>query len=262
MVVREWGEIQQLYMTCIPRVSRGSRATQPAWVYWGLWALIGLFLILSLISLVSVFSPASLSVFGFEPLSLQRVLFLIPLLGALLVLGAFSRLFEKACANEFKMFYIAYGLRHYPWWRRGLYLHYARFLHALTNRTSPVSRETITRLRSFADIAGKPRLESRLLQPAYIVPYLFLLNALIIEVLKQTELLKGQMGIRILISYAFFLFIVLFTLKRLHVMNKWSGQAIDCTIQRFLQWAEHDIEASQRLKIRSPSMELPSSPES
>jgi hypothetical protein len=44
MVVREWGEIQQLYMTCIPRVSRGSRATQPTWVYWGLWALIGLIL--------------------------------------------------------------------------------------------------------------------------------------------------------------------------------------------------------------------------
>ena len=41
-----------------------------------------------------------------------------------------------------------------------------------------------------------------------------------------------------------------------------SDLAVDRTIQRFLQWAEHDMEETQRLNIRSPHTELPGSPES
>jgi hypothetical protein len=69
-----------------------------------------------------------------------KALFLI----ALPVGGASVRLIEKGFYNQFEIFYIAHGLMHYPWWRRRLYLHYALFLRALTDRPSPVSRETIT----------------------------------------------------------------------------------------------------------------------
>jgi hypothetical protein len=181
---------------------------------------------------------------------------------ATLVMGAFCRLSEKALAHEYKLFYITHGLRHYPWWRRRLYLHYALFLHELTNRASPVSRETITRLRSFADIARRPPPpESRLFQPAYIVPFVVLLNVFVTEILKQAELLKGLMGIRILYLAALAIFLIWGVLALWHWITA-SGQAVDRTIQRFLQWAEHDMEETQRLRIRSPHMELPSSPES
>jgi hypothetical protein len=263
MILREWGEIRQLYKACTPRLSRGWRVTQPAWVYWSIRALIGFVIILIPLTLIDVFNafgfPKLLSVFGFATLSLQQALVIISLLTA----WALVRLLEKAFANEFKMLYATYGLRHYPWWRRRLYLHYALFLRALTNRTSPVSREMITRLRSFADIAEKPPpLESRLLQPAYIVPFIVLLNVLITELLKQAELLKGRMGILILILYVSAILIIYVVLKMWHVVPTNSGQVIDRTIQRFLQWAEHDIEEAQLLKIRSPHMILPGSPES
>ena len=199
MVMREWGEIRQLYKSCRPRLPRRSHATQSAGVYW--WSIqavrgfgvISILLFGSIIPMVKIFGfPEPLSVFGFTIQHVQSALSIIVILLAVVLVF----LFEKAFANEFKTIYATYGLGHYPWWRRRLYLHYALFLCALMVRTSPVSREMITRLRSFADIAEKPLPpQSRLLQPAYIVPFIVLLNTFIIEILKQAELLKGQMGI-------------------------------------------------------------------
>ena len=263
MIMREWGEIRQLYKACRPQLPRRSRATQSAWGYWRIWALSSLCIILGLlVGVILVFKafgfPDPLSVFGF---TIQRVYPAFVII-AVLAVGVLIFLVEKAFADEFKIIYTTYGLRNHPWRRRRLYLHYALFLRALTERTSPVSREMITRLRSFADIAEKPPpLESRLLQPAYIVPFIVLLNVLITELLKQTELLKEwRMGILILFLYVFVLWMVYIVLKTWHMMSTDSGQSIDRAIQRFLQWAEHDIDEAQLLKIRSPHMILPVPP--
>jgi hypothetical protein len=34
MIMREWGEMRQLYFACSPGLTLWRRATQPAWVYW------------------------------------------------------------------------------------------------------------------------------------------------------------------------------------------------------------------------------------
>jgi hypothetical protein len=240
MIMREWGEIRQLYKTCRPGLPRLS---------WSIQAVRGFAFILILIWLMGSITPM-FKIFGF-PVQLALVT-IVMLLAVVLVF-----LFEKAFANEFKIIYATYGLGHYPWWRRRLYLHYALFLRALMDRTSPVSREMITRLRSFADIAEKPPpSESRLLQPAYIVPFIVLLNVLIAEILKRAELLKGQMGILTLISYVFFLWII-YVVITMGYAPIGSDLFVDRTIQRFLQWAEHDIEEKQLHRRRRLCEEIP-----
>jgi hypothetical protein len=191
-------------------------------------------------------------------LSLQQVLLL-----GVFVTGLLLYLFEKALANEFKMLYIAHGLRHHSWRRRRLYLHYALFLRALTDRMPPVTRETITQLNSFAEIAGEPPPpESRLLQPAYIVPYIVLLNALILELLKQANLLQGGMGIPILIVSVLVLVFIYGVLRVWYGVTNW-GQPEERSIQRFLRWADLDIEEeqllrTQRLRAAAPGPHGPS----
>jgi hypothetical protein len=93
------------------------------------------------------------------------------------------------------------------------------------------------------------------------VPFIVLLNVLITEILKDAHLLQGRMGILTLLCYIFVIYMVYTVLEMLHAVTK-SGQVVNRTIQRFLEWAEHDIEEAQRLKIWSPHMELPSSLES
>jgi hypothetical protein len=155
---------------------------------------------------------------------------------------------EKGFANKYKEIYTDYGLRHYPWRARRFYLHYTLFLRGLRDRISPPSRVTITQLRSFAEIAGRPPLpEPRLLQPTYIVPFIVLLNTLLLEALKHADLLKGPAGIVILILSTFLLVFLYGVLRVWYGVTNW-GQVVDRDIQRFLQWAESDIEEAQRLK--------------
>jgi hypothetical protein len=45
-------------------------------------------------------------------------------------------------------------------------------------------------------------------------------------------------------------------------LGRWGRKAKYQQILRFLQWAEHDIEEAQQLRIRSPHMIRPGSPES
>lgn len=101
--------------------------------------------------------------------------------------------------------------------------------------------------------------ESRLLQSAYIVPFIVLINILITEVLKQTEFLKGQMGVFIVGIFICLIVYVYFILYNVHTVTR-SNLVRDRTIQRFLQWAEHDIKEVQLLKSRYPHTELPGFP--
>jgi hypothetical protein len=90
------------------------------------------------------------------------------------------------------------------------------------------------------------------------VPYIVLLNTLILEVLKRADVLEGRKGIAILylyISALLMLFYVLWILRlRLRVTDR--------KLQRFLQWAEYDMEEAQLLRTRRPCMGLPGDPES
>jgi hypothetical protein len=190
--------------------------------------------------------PVSKSVSGFVEVMAQKVL---PVF-SLLCLGFSIFLIEKVYEREFATLYIIHGLKHYPWWQRRFYLHYALFLRALMDRTSPITCETITQLNSFAEIAGKPPLpESRLLQPAYIVPFIVLLNVLITEVLKQAEMLKGLVGVKTVIYCALTLLVLYHLLEMWHARTT-SGRMTDSTIRRFLQWAERDIEEENFLRTQ------------
>jgi hypothetical protein len=263
MVIKEWGEIRQLYTACRPRHATVLCTRHQAWAYWCILVLRILLIFLGLIVLIDMFGslipvsafgfPVSVSVFGFVTVRLW--------IGASsispLVIGLLCFVFEKACANKYKIIYTMHGLRHYPWWKRPLYLHYSLFLCALIERPSPASREMIAQLRSFADIAGRPPLpESRLLQPHYIVPYIVLLNLLLLEVLKKTNFLEGREGILILFLCVYVLVAVYGFLREWHRVTKW-GQSEDRNIQRFLQWAECDIEEAQLLRTRRLRAEMP-----
>jgi hypothetical protein len=240
MVIKEWGEIRQLYTDCMPRPS----TLLPAWVNWCTWTIAGVFVLITLITIASIFIPANTfglpvfrSVFDFVTAIPQTVVYVL----SSLLIGALVTLIEKTYANEFKKIYMTHGLRQYPWWRRRFYLHYALFLRALTDRTPPLTREIITQLNSFADIAGPPPPpESRLLQPAYIVPFIVLLNALITEVLKQADLLKWPIGVVTLACYIGYIGLIYYVLT-MSVVATTSGRVTDRTIQRFLQWAERDM---------------------
>src|SRR4030095_5575724 len=104
MIMREWGEIRQLYKACRPQLPRRSRATQTAWGYWRIWALNSLCIILGLlVGVILVFKafgfPDPLSVFGF---TIQRVYPAFVII-AVLAVGVLIFLVEKAFADEFKI---------------------------------------------------------------------------------------------------------------------------------------------------------------
>jgi hypothetical protein len=235
MILKEWGEIRQLYKDCRPRLAILPWYLSVLSLLLFLSGLVMLGLSLSLSKLVVIVDPTTDSLWVWAIISLLMLIF-----GLLLFTS------EKAFANEFKELYATHGLKHYPWWQRQFYLHYACFLRGLTDRTFPASHETITQLSNFADMAGRPpRPESRQLQPHYIVPYIVLLNLLLLEVLKKADLLEGQRGIYILILSVFVLGLVLVAIwgvrRGWHVVTNWH-QVDDRVIQRFLQWAERDIE--------------------
>ena len=140
MIMREWGEIRQLYKACRPRPPRRSHATQSAWIYWSIQAvkgfgIISALLLGSIMPMVKIFGfPEPLSVFGFTIQRVQSALIIIVILLAVVLVF----LVEKAIAKEFKIIYTIYGLGHYPWWRRRLYLHYA-LSHSIEFSGSPLA---------------------------------------------------------------------------------------------------------------------------
>ena len=263
MVLKEWGEIRQLYANCMPPPYKSLFATRSTWIYWCAWVnlnLLMLALLMILIDIVSTAIPpsvgtlsASIDLFGFVTIKLWTFGWMLAIPSML----ASHLLIEKALAREFRGLYNIHGIKQYFWWRRRFYLHYALFLRALTDRTPPATLtcKMITQLRSFADIAGPPpQPESRLLQPAYIVPFLVLLNALIAEVLKQAELLKGPIGVHTLTLYVIFIWVTYNVFSFGHIITT-SGRAIDRNIQRFLEWAQRDMAEEQFLRAAAGTHE-------
>jgi hypothetical protein len=258
MILKEWGEIRQLYTDCWPGNFKTIRATKSAWTYWCFWVPIGLLILLLLLALVDIFSfyipamPALVSVFGFVSV---RPWVICCILG-LVSLYVLSGILEKVYAKTYQTIYATYGLQHYPQSKRPCYLYYALFLHGLTDRAS-LTRETLAQLRSFADIAGPPPLpESRLLQPVYVVPFIVLLNAIILEVLKQAELLKDPWW-RLILPLLVVGLVTLYCVLRVWSIVTNVEQLKDRQLLRFLQWAEHDIDEARVLRTQRLRAELP-----
>src|SRR5262249_39763254 len=96
---------------------------------------------------------------------------------------------------------------------------------------------------------------SQLLQPTFIVPYLVLLNTLILEILKQADLLKNPWG-GLILYLVIVCLVSLYAVLRLWPIMTNVGQIKDRTLQRFLQWAERDIEEAQVLRAQRLRREL------
>jgi hypothetical protein len=178
MMLKEWGEIQQLYRACARRPFTAIFATAKAACYWDIWATIGLFVLAN-----------SLAVFGQGVFEDSPTHFYVSLSLVLLTVGLFTSQLETALANAFQEEYAVHGLAQLPFWRtweKRRHLHYALFLHELIDRG--YSRDTVEKLRGFAVIAGKPEPGYRLLQHPTIVPILTICTVLSIESIKQSAL--------------------------------------------------------------------------
>jgi hypothetical protein len=176
-----------------------------------------------------------------------------------LILWFLSFLTEKVFAREFEMLYTTHGLKHHSRRRRPLYLHYACFLRALTDRTAPISQKTIRKLRRFADIAEQPPLpESQLLQPVYIVPFIAFLSAIFLEVIKGTKIFETSARILPFVLAVYVLIFAYGVLRGWHLVSSWT-QSEKHIIQRFLQWAERDIAEEKFLRTQRLHAAMPDS---
>jgi hypothetical protein len=116
MVLKEWGEIRQLYTECTPRVYTLIRSWHKARVYWYVSALTGLLLLLVLVGIFDFVSslfgyPSSIfgyptSAFGYATGRLWVFYFCMNL--ALLILWLVHLASEKVFAREFEILYTRY----------------------------------------------------------------------------------------------------------------------------------------------------------
>jgi hypothetical protein len=232
MVLREWGEIQELEKACWKRLHRAILAPSKIRCYWYVWATFGLFL------LASYFFYFPRGVFGFTLTSFFLSFGLTLLTGGLMY---FVR--GTAIATEFKDEYVTHGIAQFPRWRWGKYLHYALFLRGLAERG--YTRETVRKLKDFAPVAGRPAPDSRLLQHPTMVPILTIGTVLTIEAIKQSETWKTSEW------WLFFVGLIpLGIVIALLLSVSQTPTQLSRTRQQFLQWAELDIEDEQFLRTQ------------
>ena len=232
MVLREWGEIQELEKACWKRLHRAILAPSKFPCYWYVWVTFGLFLL-------------ALSFFAFP-----RAVFGYTLTGfflssgfTLLTGGLMYFVRGTAIATEFKDEYVTHGIAQFPRWRWGRYLRYALFLRGLAERG--YTRETVRKLKDFAPVAERPAPDSRLLQHPIMVPFLTIGTVLTIEAIKQSETWKTPQ------RWLFFVgLITLVSVIALVFGVCQNPKELSRTRQQFLQWAELDIEDEQFLRTQ------------
>jgi len=245
----EWEELWKLYKDCQPI------KVLYAWRYWYIWLLVVLMILAGVGVVVSLSRGWVWGTFLGSPLFLvfTWLTFYIA---------------DKSFEREFTWLYTTYGLKHYPMARRRLYLHYVRFLGSLVDQK--YTRKDIEHRRHIAEIAERPKrpatqfADHPLFWLLVIVPLVTGLWQLGADSIKQAEFWKtvppetplfrvallglGGIIVATLLQYFFLWHDIDSTLSR-------KAQYED--IQRFLQWAEHDIEEAQLLTTRRLRAEAP-----
>jgi hypothetical protein len=242
MVLKEWAEVRNLYNTCRPRLRKTIFTPSRMICYWYLWAATTLFALSSLVPFFGLYTE--------KPI--------VGLVGFGLVL-VFSWLLhtakERALTREFKNEYEKYGLDSYPLLQRLSYLRYAFFLRGLLNQG--YSREDIEKLQKISETIDLPKLpDVRPSQYPLVVFLVLWLSGLCIDYIKQLSLWKNtESATYILIHGASLLafVIMIFTIYQILINQpKYKHQEI----QRFLQWAEKDMEEGHRVKVWSRRAEV------
>jgi hypothetical protein len=242
MVLKEWGEIRGLYRTALRRVRRAPLPfSWRKWrCYWSAWVLAGL--------LVSAL------LYYYDRLA-NHLTTSWENLGAMVVIGALEILmfprFDAGFATEFKGEYATHGLKDFPRWKRKGHLRYALFLRALDKRG--YTSDSIRKLKDFMLVSENPAPNPRLSQHPLMVTILTtIMTVLAIEAVKRSAFWQSR--------YWWVVFFVLFLLWKLitwlHTLSELPIRSTQ-TFQRFLEWAERDIEGQQFLRLRRLPAEAP-----
>jgi hypothetical protein len=225
MVLKEWVEVLTLYkeiQKCL-----NTRVNKLKWV--------------GLVVVVLLFAIGTLADYTGRDQMFGNVL---SLLGLVYVGLSYWRV--RVLDKEFKAEYEQHGIAVHYFFQRERYLRYALFLRGVIKKAW--SRDDIAKLRNFAETLRMPAPPIRIDQHPLIVFLLGLFAGALLDVIKQPENWKGgkeailTVIVRLLLYAIFFLWAyrtVTFTIPNIRHQE----------IQRFLQWAEMDIEKQQSTDI-------------
>jgi hypothetical protein len=175
MVLKEWGEIRQLYKATYRRILKTTFARSKVWRYWYAWLSLGVFLsspVLRLLANVSTGRPNMDTLID---------------IGLMVLTGVpMWFLANKTVATEFKEEYATHGIKHFPYLKRRKCLCYALFLHELAERG--YTSASVGKLKGFGPVAEHPEPDFRLLQHPSMVPLLTIGTVLSIEAIKQSDI--------------------------------------------------------------------------
>jgi hypothetical protein len=173
------------------------------------------------------------------------------------------RTIDRALAKEYQVEYTTYGLDPNLGKAKRLYLRYMLFLDKLVDKK--YSREDIAKLRCVAILTEPPRrpptqfADHPIFWLLFAVPFMGGLWTLSADFIKQSDFWKVKQAALSILAGGVFVVIALvagfYAWDRIVTIRRRTEQYQE--IQRFLQWAESDIEEAQSLKARRLRMELP-----
>lgn len=244
MILKDWSAAWKLYTETRPRPPKArskSELFRKARSYWRIWLLLMGLIVSAVFMGVGVWteSPA-MAIGGFS--------------FAILIVWLIRYASTKALATEFARCYATHGLAQYPLSTRGRYVHYALFLEKLVEQK--YSQDDVKKLLRFADIVKPPEQSSfQLSQYPSMIYLLGVCTPLIVNLLTNSPAWKRAPALFLtLILQAIGLGFAVIPSWHLYVSRPKDEHL---TLQRFLQWAEHDIGEAQSLKDQQRRMELP-----
>jgi hypothetical protein len=226
MVLKEWSEAWKIYKESGSRLSKAIWSPRNARSYWYVWATFIGVILSSLPSFVGI---------GIESKEAVALGWGLIVLTSWLARSAF----RKALAKQFTDEYATHGLAQYPRSTRPRYLHYALFLRAL--REQRYSHDDVAKLSSFSDMAKPPDPPNfQLSQYPSVMFLLGLFASLFVSFITNAP---GWKSAQIL----FMTLVLQLVGVGIIVVPFWHWVVSrpmheHLTLQRFLQWAERDIE--------------------
>jgi hypothetical protein len=235
MVLKEWSKAWNLYTQTRKQLWKAVLFPRNARASWAVWAT-HLGLMLSSLGLIRAFTDLVRETAGSQSTAAY--------FGVFVCMVALKRgVSERALTKQFAMEYEIHGLAHASFLTRQMYLHYALFLRAL--REQRYSQAEVAQLSSLADIAKPP--ETPVLQfsqnPLFVYPMLLTVPLAVSCI--TTSVLWERGGAGAIFGISFMLLGLLVTWLSLwhDISNRPKYQHL--TLQRFLQWAERDIDEDQ-----------------
>jgi hypothetical protein len=243
MILHDWSEAWRFYRESRKRLGEGYWSWRNARIYWLVWA-----------ASLGVALACVPFVIGMWTQNIKMIA--VGMGVSLLIAWGKQIAIQKALAKKFPLKYSTYGLAQYPRSTRLKYCHYALFLDELVDQG--YSRENVAQLSGFADIAKPPDMPKFQLSQYPGIMFLLGMSApLLVSFVTNSPTWKSASVVVIIIILQVISLGVAIIPSWHTITNLPKHEHL--TLQRFLQWAERDIEEAKALRAQRLRMELPSS---